>query len=633
MRLIPAILLLLLLVASARGNEDSLPPLTPGKAAQSFDQLWAGYDPRHEPLEIQILKEWEEEGVILRVIRYRIGVFRGKKAWMAAIYGFPKNGRRLPGLVQMHGGGQSADYRASLINAKRGYATIALAWAGRLRAPGYQVDSTTLTRFLAGQTDAPDYKITTDWGSVDGYHAPRRNEKFEFSSIKPSEWSLDPFDSARNTGWFLCTLAARRALTFLEQQPEVDPQKLGVYGHSMGGKLTVMTAAADRRVKAAAPSCGGVSDRYRFKGTLYESTISDAENLRHITCPIIFLSPANDFHGRILDLQTALDEIATLEWRVTSSPHHNHQDTADYMVSGLLWFDHHLLKSFDYPRTPTLTLSLKTGTGVPLVHVTPSGSGQVAEVNVYYSHQGPEDPDHSIGGSDLTRNRFWHHASARLGVDGWEAGLPLCDTGKPLWVYANVVYALEEPVVGASYYHSAYTARSFNVSSRLRIVPSAELVAAGITPAKPSLVIESFAGDWEKEWFSYGATPWEYRTHKVYDALWAAPAQAALALQVRCVEENTLVIRIDNHVAAIHLTGGSEWQQVRLRPADFKDVSGLPLAGWRGIKELRLSPRENLSAKVRGESLTHLAGGQWRGLKPEFRNLRWTLDQIDTAEP
>jgi dipeptidyl aminopeptidase/acylaminoacyl peptidase len=49
-------------------------------------------------------------------------------------------------------------------------------------------------------------------------------------------------------------------LTFLERRPEVDPQRLGVEGHSMGGKLTVMVAGIDPRVQAAAPSCGGTAD-------------------------------------------------------------------------------------------------------------------------------------------------------------------------------------------------------------------------------------------------------------------------------------------------------------------------------------------------------------------------------------
>ena len=92
----------------------------------------------------------------------------------------------------------------------------------------------------------------------------------------------------------------------------------------MGGKLTVMIAGSDNRVKAAAPSCGGISDRYT-NDELHLATVSDPPSLKRITCPIIFLSPANDFHGRINDLSTAINEIKSQDWRVSCSPHHNHQ--------------------------------------------------------------------------------------------------------------------------------------------------------------------------------------------------------------------------------------------------------------------------------------------------------------------
>ena len=85
----------------------------------------------------------------------------------------------------------------------------------------------------------------------------RRRTCRDTVNLKPGDKYLDPFDSPRNNNWYLLTLGARRGLTFLEQQPEVDADRLGVYGHSMGGNLTVYVAGTDNRVKAAAPSVGG----------------------------------------------------------------------------------------------------------------------------------------------------------------------------------------------------------------------------------------------------------------------------------------------------------------------------------------------------------------------------------------
>jgi cephalosporin-C deacetylase-like acetyl esterase len=282
---------------------ESLAPLQNGVAPANFSEMWGDFDPRAEPLEVETLHQWVEEDVTLQIVRFRIGIFKGQKATLAAIYGFPnaaqQRGERIPGLLQIHGGGQYADYQACLANAKRGYATLSIAWAGRLSAPEYRVTANEVQLFWDGKTDDPAYKLTTDWGAVDGYHAPSRNAGNQFPSAKAAAWTLDAVESPRNSSWFLCVLAARRALTFLEEQAEVDPERLGVYGHSMGGKLTVMTAV-DARVKAAAPSCGGISDR-DTDSNVFRSTLNDDVSLQQVFCPIVFLSPANDFHGRIGD--------------------------------------------------------------------------------------------------------------------------------------------------------------------------------------------------------------------------------------------------------------------------------------------------------------------------------------------
>jgi len=261
-------------------------------------------------------------------------------------------------------------------------------------------------------TDDPNYKITTDWGALDGYHAPGRNPGNVFPRAKSAAWTLDAVESPRNSGWFLCALAARRALTFMEQQPEVDAERLGVYGHSMGGKLTVM-ASVDSRVRAAAPSCGGISDRYN-KSDLFCATLGDDVSLKQISCPIIFLSPSNDFHGRIGDLPKAVAEINTDGWRVTCSPHHNHQDTPPFEVATMLWIDQHLKAGFALPKTPQTQLSLKTDGGVPMLSVRPDDSRQILSVDVFYTQHGkenetPQDHENTKRGSDAPMRIIGKH--------------------------------------------------------------------------------------------------------------------------------------------------------------------------------------------------------------------------------
>jgi len=618
-----ATLVLGALILGHLAAQESLPPLKDGRAPQDFQELWAGYDPRKEPLEVEVLKEWEDGGVIMRVVRYQIGVFKGQKAMMAAIYGFPKGVRNLPGLVQIHGGGQSANSNAVLTNAKRGYATISIAWAGRISAPGYKVDPAGVQLFWDGKTNDPKYKLTTDWGALDAYHAPCRNSKNAFAKVSAEAWTLDAVESPRNNPWFLCALGARRALTFLEHQPEVDAAKLGVYGHSMGGKLTVLTAATDPRVKAAAPSCGGLSDR-ATDHALYAAAIADGVNLKHVSCPMVFLSPANDFHGRIDDLQKAVDEIRSKDWRVTCSPHHNHQDTAEYEVATQLWFDQYLKGSFRFPETPKSALKLKTDHGVPVFALTPDPSQPILSVDFYYTQQG--QPAGEVNDMEHTKARFWHHVAATRNGASWTAELPLLSTDNPLWVYGNIGYRLDPPVTGAGYYYSNYTANQFNLSSRMQSATPEQLKAAGVRPTlKPSRVIETFEGDWQHEWFTYKPEDWARKTHKLHDPQWLAPAGAMLALDVLSEDPNKLVVGLDDRAAEISLTGGGAWQALVLSACDFKDASGAGIAGWSKIRELRLAATDRLVSRKDGKEQVVLSGAAWKGPNPKFRNLRWMI--------
>ena len=599
---------------------ETLPPIKDGKAPQSHEDMWRGFDPRAEPLEVEVLKEWEEDGVVLKVLRYRIGVFKGKKARMAAVYGYPKGAKGLPGLVQIHGGGQYADYKAPLTNAKRGYASISISWAGRISAPGHMVRPDGVKLFWDGKTDDPKYKLTTDWGALDAYHAPSRNGKDAFPSIPVADWTLDPVESPRNNSWFLAALGARRGLTFLERQPEVDGAKLGVYGHSMGGKLTVLTAGSDKRVKAAAPSCGGISDRYS-KFPLHLKTVSDPPSLKKITCPILFLSPSNDFHGRIEDLETSVRETQAKDWRVTCSPHANHQDTPPYEVATQLWFDQHLKGVFKMPKTPELRLTLKKGKP-PVATVRVDPSKPVEFVDVFYTQHGQVDG----GKNDATntKNRFWHHASIPLGKGKSAAHVHLPSVDKPLWVYANVRYKLEKPVAGAGYYYGSYTANSFNLSSLMKTVSSAELKKAGVVSTlKPSLLIEDFKGDWKKEWFAYKVDKWGIKTHKPYSPVWSPPENGRLCFEVRAQMENQLIVGMDGHATELALPGKNQWKAVTLSANDFKDAELKPLANWNGVKELRFDEAETLRPSRGSKAKLRRLGGQWRGKAPEFRNLRW----------
>lgn len=90
--------------------------------------------------------------------------------------------------------------------------------------------------------------VNTDWGRVDPTQGPRFYSKALRQgwkrSLQPDQYSIDRVISPRNSNWFLLVCAAKRAITFLEQQPEVNAERIGMAGFSMGGMVTSLTAMA-----------------------------------------------------------------------------------------------------------------------------------------------------------------------------------------------------------------------------------------------------------------------------------------------------------------------------------------------------------------------------------------------------
>ncbi|MEN9576740.1 MAG: hypothetical protein RL514_4595 [Verrucomicrobiota bacterium] len=612
------------------GTALALPLLeSPSRAAdvpQTLAELWAGFEPRKDPLEIEVFKEWEQDGVVCRLIRYQIGIFKGAPAKVAAFYAFPKGGTKLPALVELHGGGQSASLNSVVTYAQRGYAGISLNWGGnKLNFGGAQMSY-----------DGPQ----TDWGKLDATHPPQRNKANHFAgSLTPDEYTLDAVESPRNSNWFLVLIAARRAITFLEQQPEVDATRIGAHGHSMGGKLTTNLAGIDKRIKAAVPSCGGSGDLLeneavvpggsRAKRTALElACISDNAYLPLITCPILWLSPTNDFHGHLDNMAWNWHHLPDARTRFSIAPHLNHRHTGEHAITEYLWFEEHLKgAAFRMPRTPATVLELKTVDGVPQLKVTPDDSQPVRRVDIYYSL----DP-HAL-------TRFWRDAKAVKAGQQWKAQCPVMNLEQPLFAYANVVYETPAPYRTGPQQAGQENSDTFAISSRVLSVGPAQLQAAKVKPTdKPDRQIDDGARGWH-DWYrlNWSHPPlWTATTRKLKDPKWRGPDGATLHFEIKCQTDNQLVLTFNcnawgamipgkpavDYTAVKALKGSPDWQAVsvslnELIATDPKVTA--PLANWQSVTEFSLSPS---GTTVRAGQKMKADGQPWRGPR-EIRNLRW----------
>ena len=79
------------------------------------------------------------------------------------------------------------------------------------------------------------------------------------------------FDAYKN-GYVSATMKGiwnhMRCVDFLQSLPEVDPERIGVIGHSLGGHNSMFVAVFDERIKCVVSNCGFCSFRTYMKGDL-----------------------------------------------------------------------------------------------------------------------------------------------------------------------------------------------------------------------------------------------------------------------------------------------------------------------------------------------------------------------------
>lgn len=569
--------------------------------------LWKDFDPRLDPLDAKVVREWEHDGIVYRYVTYHIGTFKGQPARMAGFFGYPKGAQKLPGLLHLHGGGQRAFLKEVEFYARQGYACLSINWGGR------------------EMENAMPSEPNTDWGAVD----PTQKNVPGYFNLKSGDQYLDPFDSPRNNNWYLLTLGARRGLTFLEQQSQVNADRLGVYGHSMGGNLTVYVAGSDPRVKAAAPSVGGSGfrtepwpelplERKQVPNgdvKLFNGTLGFESYAPHIRIPLLWLGATNDFHGIMDDTYRTGALIPHQQVRYSFTPHMNHRFTPEFAVTRPLWMDQHLKGTFTFPATPRSQVVLDTSDHVAELRVTPDSSQPVKLVHCYYS----VDPD--------PRARFWRSAECTLTGETWAAKLPILSVEQPLFAFANVSYGLpkqeSEPF--------ARPTEQFAISSLMHTVTPADLQHAGIKATDAvSPVIDDFSKGWQ-DWYRLSADNphhWEYSTRKLADPKWKGDSGQKLTIEVQADQPNELVIVLTENffrgyrgrqrefAAVVKLTGGPHSQTVSLAPGDFKTDNGDTLSSWQNVDLLSFRAYYDKSDKLLGSK-------NWIGPQPVFRKLSW----------
>lgn len=585
------------------------------------EELWAGFDPRLLPVEAQIAKEEITDGIVLRTIYYTSEITHGFKVRMIGYYGFPSGRKNCPAIMHLHGGGQNAVRQYVEFFARRGYACLSVGWGGRP---------------LEGKVENGQ----TDWGPL-----PYNQNSADSDSV----YNVVPNGHAN--AWYHWAIAGRRGLTFLEQQPEVDANRLGMFGVSMGGQLTWMIAGVDHRLKCAASVVGlallyeplpGIADS-EYQVSLrskeaWKQSLDPYVYAPRIECPFFYISATNDIHGRMDMMDRTLRQVKTPHWQ-TYSLHLNHRAGPEEAPALEKWFERWLKNGPIWPDSPQLRVGLGAASGLARATLQLPNPTEVQRVAFYYS----ADP--------YPQSRFWRTLAPDRSDAGWSAALPLTTTGQGLQAFANV------------HYKSGLT-----LSTPLVLVTATTLEVAGIKATDtPVLLIDDFSHGWE-DWFTVdgganvllsegwfyrkvtatATTPagitwnlpnktiWKYFTRKTGDLKWRAPAGAALRIKLQADQPNTLVVVVScNYVrpplkeqiyaATVKLAGGPA-ESVTLRLADFHHIEdGKPLADWSEVNVLGIDGKHVASGKGRGRPDITL-GGDWLGDPPILSRVEWVRE-------
>ena len=562
-------------------GSDSLKPYTTDREVPSnVTDLWDEIDFRKDPLDTEVAKEWIEDDVVCRYVIFTVGTFKGETSRLAAFYTFPKGATKAPAIVWAHGGGQRADLEHGKYFAKHGYAMLDFNWGGREMIEGVEKN--------------------TDWGAVDPSQGPRfypgaKRDGTKFNRL-PDEHTIDSVISPRNGNWFLLAYAGRRAITFLEQQPEVDPEKIGFTGFSMGGNITSYVST-DPRLKAIAPMVGGagfitsdspglpnsgMARSYHDHADLFAATMESQSYYQHTKIPVLLLSATDDFHSRFEFIYRCMEALPHDNWRVSQQMHHSHNLGPEQWILLNLWFDKYLKgQSIEIPRTADATLEVKTGSSTATFSVIPDFTDKLTGLDIYYSH----DPN--------PKSRFWIHAESQQEDGVWIAKLPVRDA-LPLYAFANIAYPLDEPREAFQQTATHYTITSKQGVHLPQVIETETLFDA----AEEQNVFSDLAEDGFRDWGVSSRSG--IITYKFRDPRAKTPSDSSL-MKVRVhvprkqlsfrfrITKNKYITESSEPQATFAVSQPIQnlgEQHLVLQPSDFKNREGESMADWSNIATL-----------------------------------------------
>ena len=319
--------------------------------------------------------------------------YRGRPTRVFAYYALPlRHAGKSPAMVLVHGGGGKAFPEWTTIWAQRGYAALAMDLSGR--GPGPERHA---------------------------FAGPDQGDQDKFYGLAEGEREAWPYHAIA---------AIMRAITFLQAQPEVDPNRIGITGISWGGYLTSLIAGLDERLKVAIPvyGCGFLHENSVWKPLLDKMTpdlrakwvrnFDPSSYLAQAGMPMLWINGTNDFAYPLDSYQKSYRlPRGPRALRITVNMPHGHPqgwEPPEICVFADQYLRHGTpLPELGEPERHGNSVLVKLHSATPLLNATLHYS---ASAIAWYS-------------------RRWADAPAKIGPDAIEATLP---ADRPLTFFLTV---------------------------------------------------------------------------------------------------------------------------------------------------------------------------------------------------
>ncbi|MFO0947742.1 MAG: hypothetical protein U1D30_17770 [Planctomycetota bacterium] len=169
-------------------------------AITSPEDLWRDFDPEALPLELEKTERLPVSEHRIDKIRFTGEIVDDVKVRVFGYLGVPDAGKKVPGILHIHGGGQTASVEWVKFWNERGYACVSIDFCGPW-------------------AERTEY---TAWGPV------------EHANMAKAQGGFQIHPTPRASSWYHWALVCRRALTVLSHEANVDADRLGILESAWG---------------------------------------------------------------------------------------------------------------------------------------------------------------------------------------------------------------------------------------------------------------------------------------------------------------------------------------------------------------------------------------------------------------